>query len=103
MPKTIEDRMEDLGKSNWRSTHGDAAAFHHHEDLERAIIAGWNAAAEMMRKYISDWYWRDGDEWQCGICHAANNWHEEWHIPGSCYVASAQAALAQMEGTDDQQ
>ena len=68
------------------------------------IIADWNAAAEAMKKYISDSYWRDGDEWQCGICHAGNTWHEEWHSPGTCHVAALQSVVARMNGltpTDD--
>ena len=95
MPKTIEDRMEDLAKSNWRAARGDAVAFHHHEDLERAIIAVWNAAAKAIKAEIETRLLYDDDVVMCLECMCFNA-----HA-GGCSVDALISARALMEGTDD--
>lgn len=54
MSKTIEERMEDLARSAWRSSHGDAASFHHQEDLKRAIIADCKEIAAAAKNAIEE-------------------------------------------------
>ena len=100
MEKTIEERMEDLAASNWRSTRGDAASFHHHEDLERGIIADWNAAETFLEDWIGKTYTinETTGKWHCYYCNANTGWRQEMHAPETCMIAALQAVLARMEG-----
>ena len=69
---------------------------------ERAtIIAGWNAAEKVMKAFVELEYLPSTPSgWYCSYCCDGQVYPNGYHIPSTCHVAAAQAALAKMEETD---
>jgi len=103
MSKTIEERLTNIRglqrrvSSGAEQAEGDALIA-----AVAAIIAGWNAAVEAMKRVVEGQFIEGSPHgaWHCYHCNANDGWRQETHSPETCMIAALQAALARMEGAD---
>ncbi len=96
---TIEEQLSELGGALYNNNEG-LGSWEECSRIEAAIIADWNAAADLLHYAAAKHIYCRMDYFRCDICQQAAQSAPAICHESYCFVGQLRAHIAKMEGTD---